>query len=169
MSPLTSLHWSSVVLITCSHLLLCWSHICHRRRSGCWSHEASDQGSACVWPETRNKIISVFGTMSLLGPLTADGGWEGKLTNFSVQGKSKSLTNPRSSPVATFRPAWDTQAQITSALSAFLGQIPKTSSPRMLQRQKKSSFRTGMSLLYQQVLKFKILSYIEEKSVPLYL
>lgn len=59
-----------------------------------------------------------------------------KLTNFSVQGKSNSLTNPKSSPVTMFRPPWDTHAQLTSALSAFRGQIPKTSSPRMLKKRR---------------------------------
>lgn len=54
------------------------------------------------------------------------------LTNFSMHGKSNSLTSPKSSPVTMFRPAWVTQAQLTSALSAFRGQIPMTSSPRML-------------------------------------
>lgn len=34
-----------------------------------------------------------------------------------------------------FRPAWVTHAQLTSALSAFLGQMPMTSSPRMLFQQ----------------------------------
>ena len=34
-----------------------------------------------------------------------------------------------------FRPAWVTQAQLTSALSAFRGQMPMTSSPRMLFQQ----------------------------------
>lgn len=54
------------------------------------------------------------------------------LANFSVHGKSKSFTRPKSSPVTIFRPAWVTHAQLTSALSAFRGQIPMTSSPRML-------------------------------------
>lgn len=57
---------------------------------------------------------------------------EGRLTNFSVHGKSKSFTSPKSSPVTIFRPAWVTHAQLTSALSAFRGQMPMTSSPRML-------------------------------------
>lgn len=60
----------------------------------------------------------------------------GRLTNFSVHGKSKSFTSPKSSPVTMFRPAWVTHAQLTSALSAFRGQIPMTSSPRTLFQQK---------------------------------
>ena len=54
-------------------------------------------------------------------------------TNFSVHGKSKSLMRPKSSPVTRLRPAWETQAQLTSAFSALRGQTPRTSSPRMLE------------------------------------
>lgn len=63
------------------------------------------------------------------------------LTNFSVQGKSKSLTSPKSSPETMFRPVWLTQAQLTSALSAFRGQMPMTSSPRMLLQKRKEKRR----------------------------
>lgn len=56
--------------------------------------------------------------------------------NFSVQGKSKSFTMPKSSPVTMLSPEWDTQAQFTSALSRFRDQIPMTSSPRILQQWK---------------------------------
>lgn len=55
-------------------------------------------------------------------------------TNFSEHGKSKSLMRPKSSPVTKLRPARDTQAQLTSALSALRGQMPRTSSPRMLRK-----------------------------------
>lgn len=41
--------------VTCSRLLLCWSRICRLGRSGCWSHEASGRGSACVWPADGNE------------------------------------------------------------------------------------------------------------------
>lgn len=54
------------------------------------------------------------------------------LTNLSGHGKSKSLTIPKSSPVTTLRPEWETQAQVTSALSVFRDQMPTTSSPRTL-------------------------------------
>ena len=55
------------------------------------------------------------------------------LTNFSVIGKwSNSLTQPKSSPVTTAVPEWLRWAVFTSALSAFLGQIPITSSPSTL-------------------------------------
>ena len=54
------------------------------------------------------------------------------LTNFSGHGKSNSFTIPKSSPVTTLRPEWDTQAQVTSALSVLRDQIPTTSSPRTL-------------------------------------
>ena len=53
-------------------------------------------------------------------------------TSFDEQGKSKSLTWPKSSPVATALPACDTHAVFTSALLAFLGQIPTTSLPSTL-------------------------------------
>lgn len=43
---------------TCSRLLLCWSRICRRGRNGCWSHEPSGRGSACVWPVGR-KILYI--------------------------------------------------------------------------------------------------------------
>lgn len=44
-----------VLMFTCSRLLLCWSRICRRGRSGCWSREASGRGSACVWPGNENE------------------------------------------------------------------------------------------------------------------
>lgn len=59
------------------------------------------------------------------------------LTNFSGQGKSNNLTIPKSSPVTMLRPEWDTQAQMTSALSVLRDQIPTTSSPRTLNTNKK--------------------------------
>lgn len=61
------------------------------------------------------------------------------LTNFSEQGKSKSLMSPKSSPVTRLQPVWETQAQLTSALSAFRGQTPRTSSPRMLENKRPES------------------------------
>lgn len=54
------------------------------------------------------------------------------LTNFSGHGKSNSFTIPKSSPVTMLRPEWETQAQVTSALSVLRDQIPTTSSPRTL-------------------------------------
>lgn len=47
--------WRRVLMFTCSRLLLCWSRICRRGRSGCWSREASGRGSACVWPGNENE------------------------------------------------------------------------------------------------------------------
>lgn len=68
------------------------------------------------------------------------------LTNFSVHGKSNSFTRPKSSPVTIFSPAWVTHAQLTSALSAFRGQIPMTSSPRMLfQKEVKECYTIRLS------------------------
>lgn len=58
------------------------------------------------------------------------------LTNFSGHGKSNSFTIPKSSPVTMLRPEWDTQAQVTSALSVLRDQIPTTSSPRTLNTQR---------------------------------
>lgn len=60
--------------VTCSRLLLCWSRICRRGRSGCWSHEASGRGSACVWPadgneanvDTKNKLNPSATEVSLI-------------------------------------------------------------------------------------------------------
>lgn len=76
------------------------------------------------------------------------------LTNFSVHGKSNSFTRPKSSPVTIFRPAWVTHAQLTSALSAFRGQIPMTSSPRMLFQKeiKKRMLDHKTFLLLQSIL-----------------
>lgn len=33
-----------------SHCLLHLSHICRRKRNGCWSHGQSGRSIACVWP-----------------------------------------------------------------------------------------------------------------------
>ena len=52
-----------------------------------------------------------------------------KLTFLSGQGKSNSLTSPKSSPVAMALPPCDTSAQFTSAFCEFLGQMPTTSLP----------------------------------------
>lgn len=52
--------------------------------------------------------------------------------NFSGHGKSNNLTMPKSSPVTRLIPERETQAQLTSAFSACLDQIPITSSPRIL-------------------------------------
>lgn len=71
------------------------------------------------------------------------------LTNFSEQGKSKSFTSPKSSPVTTFSPAWETQAQFTSAFSALRGQMPNTSSPRTLYRKK--SFITEQDVISKYI------------------
>jgi len=57
-----------------------------------------------------------------------------QLTYFSRHGKSNNLTNPKSSPVATTFPAWETFAQLTSPRSLFLGHTPTTSSPRTLRK-----------------------------------
>lgn len=40
-----------------------------------------------------------------------------------------------------FRPEWDTQAQVTSALSVLRDQIPSTSSPRTLGKQQEAVHR----------------------------
>ena len=55
-----------------------------------------------------------------------------RLTNFSLAGNWNSLTSPWSSPVAKARLVFDKCAQFTSALSAFFGHIPTTSSPSTL-------------------------------------
>ncbi len=77
-------------------------------------------------------------------------------TYFSVRGKPlKSLTQPQSSPVATAFPLWLTWAVFTSALSAFLGQIPTTSQPSTLQKNRlklsqKSTVNFGVIQLITQ-------------------
>ena len=64
-----------------------------------------------------------------------------KLTNFSSTGnESNSLIVPKSSPVATALPEEDTCVVFMSALSAFFGQIPSTSSPRILQIELRMGF-----------------------------
>ena len=57
-----------------------------------------------------------------------------------------------------FSPAWVTQAQLTSALSAFRGQMPMTSSPRMLFQQEE------VWGVWQGFLQSGILSREETKS-----
>lgn len=54
------------------------------------------------------------------------------LTFTSEQGKSNSLTKPKSSPVARAVPRCDRWAQLTSALLESFGQIPTTSLPNTL-------------------------------------
>lgn len=54
------------------------------------------------------------------------------LTNFSMTGNSNNFTKPKSSPVARALPVWERFEQLTSALSALRGQIPRTSFPNTL-------------------------------------
>lgn len=120
--------------LTCNRLLLCWSHVCRHARTGHWWCGPSGRGSACVWPADRaRQWAPVLACRGRDLDWSAERGLRGRrLTNFSVQGKSKSLTKPKSSPVTTLRPPCDTHAQLTSARSEFRGHTPKTSSPRML-------------------------------------
>lgn len=122
--------------VTCSRRLPYLSRTCRREKSVCWWHAQSARSTACVWPVGKEQQLRSWcrgcSAASEAGLKQAVQIIKQPLTNFSVHGKSNSFTRPKSSPVTIFRPAWVTQAQLTSALSAFRGQIPMTSSPRML-------------------------------------
>ena len=77
--------------------------------------------------------------------MEAKGCWRvHSLTHFSETGKwSKSFRQPKSSPVARAVPELLRWAVLTSALSAFLGQIPTTSSPSTLQEGGREGEREG--------------------------
>lgn len=139
--------------LTCSRCLRRWWRIYRHKRSGCWSRETSDRSNACVSPvKVSEKFESWIISLRLIH--TKDLFYW--LTNFSEQGKSKSLMRPKSSPVTRLQPAWETQAQLTSALSAFRGQTPRTSSPRMLENKTPESV-SGF-LWIQSV--YKVLQYV---------
>ena len=79
------------------------------------------------------------------------------LTCSMPQGKSNSLTSPKSSPVAIALPACDTWPQLTSDLSEFFGHTPSTAGPRTLKFTKtihlaNSSHRFGSWLLFCNTL-----------------
>jgi len=57
-----------------------------------------------------------------------------ELTNFWSTGNLKSLTNPKSSPVANILPECERRAQFTSQFSEFFGHIPITSFPSVLKK-----------------------------------
>lgn len=97
------------------------------------SREQSGQSNACVLPVKISEGGCEGGEEEII---CWNFGFKTSHTNFSEQGKSKSLMRPKSSPVTRLRPTWETQAQLTSAFSALRGQTPITSSPRMLGKQR---------------------------------